>query len=417
MSMIDVIVGLMRGRSCRAGSQLALILLTVGLLAVGVAGCATTLALDRVIEAYDTTTTQSVAQQLLLNIARARHNQPMHFTGIASVAATYKVSVNAGFGGALTGNSGGLIVPVFGTSAEENPTISIAPIQGEEFTQRLLTPFQEQKLTLLLRQGYDVDSLLRLMGAEIRLETNEHSLGIEDRTVYYNRPSDREGYPVYRRVMAHLSAIQDRHALYVEPLHFQYGWTISADSVTPEAFQSVYKDFSLTYDAGKHVYRVSRRINGRVIITNYDPAVLSNEERSRLHEQAEEAPFNDILVDIRPEYPGGELPLRGRIRLRSFHEILTFIGRGIAEEPEYDVPPDPRTPSINENPPHTLEIIEARRLPPGADLSVSLKGYQYAVQPQSGYQWNRKAFSLLYQLFQMTVAAVPPSGPAITISK
>jgi hypothetical protein len=33
-----------------------------------------------------------------------------------------------------------------------------------------LTPFQEQKLTLLLRQGYDVDALLRRMGAEIRLE-------------------------------------------------------------------------------------------------------------------------------------------------------------------------------------------------------------------------------------------------------
>jgi hypothetical protein len=136
-----------------------------------------------------------------------------------------------------------------------------------------------------------------------------------------------------------------------------------------------------------------------------------------LHEPAEEAPFNDILVDIRPGYPGGELPLHGRIRLRSFHEILTFIGRGIEEEPEYDVPPDPRTPLISENPPRTLEILEARSLPPGVDLSVSLKGYQYALQPQSGYQWNRKAFSLLYQLFQMTVATVPSSGPAITISK
>ena len=145
-------------------------------------------------------------------------------------------------------------------------------------------------------------------------------------------------------------------------------------------------------------------------------AALSNEERFLLHEKAEEAPFNDILVDIRP-HPGGELPLHGRLRLRSFHEVLTFIGRGIEEEPEYDVPPDPRTPAIRQNPPRTLEIIEARRLPPGVDLSVGLEGYQYVVRPQSGYQWNRKAFSLLYQLFQMTVAAVPESGPEITISK
>jgi hypothetical protein len=417
MSIIDVVVGLMWSRSFRAGSRLTLAPLTVAMLAVAVADCASTIALDRAVVAYDTTTADSVAKQLLLNIARARHNQPMHFTGISSIAATYKFSVNAGFGGAAVGTRPELLVPVFATSAEENPTISIAPMQGEEFTQRLLTPFQAQKLTLLLRQGYDVDSLLRLMGAELRLENHKHSLGTGDGTVYYNRPSDREGYPVFRRVMAHLSSVQARHALYVEPLHFQYSWTIPADSVTPEAFQSVYKDFSLTYDAEKRVYRVSRWINGRVIVTNYDPAVLSNEERFLLHEQAEEAPFNDILVDIRPGYPGGELPLHGRVRLRSFHEILMFIGRGIEEEPEYDVSLDPRTPSSSKNPPRTLEILEVRRVPPGVDLSVSLKGYQYAVQPQSGYQWNRKAFSLLYQLFQMTVAAVPPSGPAITISK
>jgi hypothetical protein len=387
--------------------------LAVALLAASGAGCAATLALDRAVMAYDTTTAESVAKQLLLNIARAHHNLPIHFTAISSIAATYKFSVNAGFGGALTGEHGGLLVPVVGASAEENPTISIAPIQGEEFTQRLLTPFQEQKLTLLLRQGYDVDALLRLLGAEIRLV--DHATG--DVSVYYNRPADQVGYAVFRRVVAHLSTIQDRHALHAEPLNFQYGWTIPADAVTPEAFQAVYKDFSLTYDAAQQAYRVARRINGRVIITNYDPVVLSNEERFRLHEQAEEAPFNDILMDIRPGHPGGELPLHGRVRLRSFHEVLTFIGRGIAEEPEYDVPPDPRTPPMRENPPRTLEILEARRLPSGVGLSVSWQGYQYAIQPQSGYQWNRKAFSLLYQLFQMTVAAVPQPGPAITIAK
>ena len=142
----------------------------VAVLAAGTAGCASTMALDRAVIAYDTTTADSVSKQLLLNIARARHNQPMHFTAISNIAATYRFSVTAGVGPALTGDRGGLLVPIIGGSAEEHPTISIAPMQGEEFTQRLLTPFQEQKLTLLLRQGYDVDALLRLMGAELRLE-------------------------------------------------------------------------------------------------------------------------------------------------------------------------------------------------------------------------------------------------------
>jgi hypothetical protein len=388
-------------------------LLAIMLPSVGTAACASAVALDRAVVAYDTTTADSVSKQLLLNIARARHNQPMHFTAISNIAATYKFTLSAGVGPALTGDRGGLLMPIIGGSAEENPTISIAPMQGEEFTQRLLTPFQEQKLTLLLRQGYDVDALIRLMGAEVRLQP----AGSAAATVHNNRPSDADGYPAFRRVVAHLSSIQDRHALYVEPLHFQYTWSVPDDSVTPETFESTYKEFSLIHDEEAKVYRVSRRINGRVMISNYDPDTLSNEERLVLHGEAERAPFNDILIDIRPGQIGGELPLHGRLRLRSFHEILTFIARGMDEEPEYDVPPDPRTPRIQDNPVRTLEIVEARRLPRDAGLSVGFGSNQYAVRAQTGYQWNQKVFSLLYQLFQMSVSTVMPGGPAITIAK
>jgi len=215
--------------------------------------------------------------------------------------------------------------------------------------------------------------------------------------------------------MSHLSTIQDRHALYVDPLHFDHNWTVPAASVTPETFASTYKDFAVTCDAKSCV--VSKRVNGRVMITNYDPAVLSNDERIRLHAEAEEAPPNDILLDIRAGYIGGEYPMHGRLRLRSFHEVLNFIGRGMQEEPEFDVPPDPRTPAMTENPAHTLQISESGERPPGDDLFVELHGRYYSVHQEPGYQWNNKAFSLLYQLFQMSVANTEAVGPAITISK
>jgi hypothetical protein len=374
------------------------------------AGCVGNVALDRAVIDYDTATAQSVSKQLLLNVARARYNEPMHFTAISSIAATYKFTLSAGTGAAQAGPSGHVLVPLLNSSAEENPTISIAPMQGEEFTQ-LLTPFQEKKLTLLLRQGYDVDSLLRLMGAEVRLE------GSGNITIYHNRPADKSGYQVYRRVMSQLSTIQDRHALYVDPLHFDHTWKVAAASVTPETFASTYKDFAVTCETGGHDCLVSKRVNGRVMITNYDPSVLSNDERIRLHAEAEEAPPNDILLDIRAGYPGGEYPMHGRLRLRSFHEVLNFIGRGIAEEPEFDVPPDARTPLMTENPVHTLEISESSEPPPGDELSVELHGRYYSVRQETGYQWNKKAFSLLYQLFQMSVSNTEPTGPAITISK
>src|SRR5262249_29938326 len=102
---------------------------------------------------------------------------------------------------------------------------------------------------------------------------------------------------------------------------------------------------------------------------------------------------------------------------RSCDEVRSFIGRGMREEPEYDVEPDPRTPDITENPVHALDVAEYDKLPPGVDLAVPLNGHFYALRPERGYQWNRKVFSLLYQLFQMTVGAPVPGGPAISIAK
>lgn len=384
-----------------------------------VTGCASPTALDRVVLSYDTSTGDAVAKQLLVNIARARRNEPMHFTTVSSIAATYRFTLSGGFGPAQAGPRGGTLAPVFGAATEENPTISIAPMQGDDYTQRLLTPFSEQKLTLLLRQGYDVDSLLRLLGAELRLDIDIAAASSADHRyrAYQNRPSDRDGYSTYRRVMSQLSTIQDRHALNVEPLYFQRLWTVAADGVTPESFGNIYKDYTLDFDPVRKVWRVSKRVVGRVMITNYDPAVLSNDERMRLHAEAEEAPVNEILIDVRPGYVGGEIPMHGRLQLRSFHEVLNFIGRGVDEEREFDVAPDPRTPPMTENPVSALAIVESSASPPDADFVASWRGLNYSVAPDDGYAWNRKAFTLLYQLFQMSMSTSPVAGPAITIAK
>ena len=63
----------------------------------------------------------------------------------------------------------------------------------------------------------------------------------------------------------------------------------------------------------------------------------------RLHEEAQRVPLDSILVDIRPDYPGGDYPLHGSILLRSMNAIIGFVARSIEEEPEMMVLPDPRT--------------------------------------------------------------------------
>jgi hypothetical protein len=383
------------------------------LCSLAVTGCLSPITLTRAVTAYDEAVTEALSKQLLINIARAHQHQPIHFTGVSNIAATFDFRVSAGATPALTGEASRALMPIFGGSVAENPTISIVPIEGEEFTQRLLTPFQETKFMLLLRQRYDIDLLLRLMAQELRIRENGQEVA------YHNKPADRRGYEMFRRVVTHLSAIQDQHQLHAEPLVYNRTWTIPATSVTAEGFQALQKEYLVTYSQKDNSYTLRKQITGQILITNYDPHTLSPDERARLIDETEEGQLSDVSFDIRPGYVGGEYPLKGEFRLRSFNTMLTFLGQSLGDDPEYHVDQDPRTPAVQENPVYTMELLLSDGAPSGADLSIQSHGKYYAVNATGSMaRWNREAFQLLYLLFQMTVTEVPRVGvPSITIAK
>jgi hypothetical protein len=398
------------GQRVTSSTQLTLVGVVFSL---AIAGCLSPITLNRAVITYDEAITDAISKQLLINIARAHQHQPIHFTGVSNIAATFDFRVHAGATPALTGEASRALMPIFGGSVAENPTISIAPIEGEEFTKRLLTPFQETKFLHLLRQRYDIDLLLRLMAQELRV--TEHGQEV----AYRNAPADRPGYEMFRRVVTHLSAIQDENHLFAEPLIYPRTWTIPAGSVTAEGFHALQHEYQMTYNQKDNTYTLRKLIAGQIHITNYDPNTLSPEERARLIDETEEGQLSDVSFDIRPGHVGGEFPLKGVFRLRSFNTILNFLGRSLEEDPEYHVDKDPRTPPVLENPAYTMELLVSNGSPSGVDLSIQYHGKHYAVNTTGPLaRWNREAFQMLYLLFQMTVTDVPRVGvPSITIAK
>ena len=395
---------------------LRLLFLTLCLVsAFALSGCVSPIALNRAVGAYDEAITSAASKQLLTNIARAHHHQPIHFTGVSNVAATFDFRFSAGATPALGGLAGQTLMPIFGGSVAENPTISIVPIEGEEFTKRLLTPFQQGKLTLLLRQRFDIDLLLRLMAQEVRIQ------GPTPQVVYRNRPSDSSGYEVFRRVVLHLSAIQDQNQLYAEPLNLERTWVIPAGAVSAEGFQALEKEFFVLYNKQDSTYTLRKQVPGPILITNYDPETLSLEERAQLNNEAGIWNPHDVAFDIRPNLPGGEWPMKGTFRLRSFHKIINFLGHSLGEEPEYHVEKDIRTLAIkgDENPIATMELVVSDTPPLEADLSIRSHNRHYSVNTVGPLaRWNRDAFQMLYLLFQMTITDLPRTGvPSITIAK
>jgi hypothetical protein len=331
-------------------------------------GCLSPITLNRAVMTYDEAITDAISKQLLINIARAHQHHPIHFTGVSNIAATFDFRINAGATPAFTGEASRALMPIFGGSVAENPTISIVPMEGEEFTKRFLTPYQETKFLLLLRQRYDIDLLLRLMAQELRIKENGQEV------VYRNKPADRMGYEMFRHCVTHLSAIQDENQLYAEPLVYHRTWTIPANSVTAEGFQALQKEYLVTYSQKDNTYTLRKQVLGRTLITNYDPAILSPDERARLIDETEEGHLNDVYFDIRPGHVGGEFPLKGNFRLRSFNTILNFLGRSLEEDPEYHDDKDPRTPAVHENPVYTMELMLSDGAPSGADLSIQSHG-------------------------------------------
>jgi hypothetical protein len=144
----------------------ALNLLT-GAIAFAISGCLGPPVLERQVLGYDEVTRTLDEKLLLLNIARVSNQEPVHFTSTSSIAATFNWTTTLGASGEITESKGTNFLNLnIGGSASENPTFSISPISGKEFTERVATPFQDRVFEFLVFQGGRIDQAMRLMGRE-----------------------------------------------------------------------------------------------------------------------------------------------------------------------------------------------------------------------------------------------------------
>ena len=370
-------------------------------------GCLGPVSLHEAVLGYDETVSRLERQILLINIGRLREGLPPHFTVTSSIAATFDYQTNA----AILGPFSDIGVNV-GVSAAENPTLSIVPIQGKQFTERVLTPMEDAKFEFPVFQGLPIEMVLRLMADGIEVQTREGTFA----RFILNWPTHPPEYEEFRRIAMHLAWLNATRRLFVGRLSF-LETTQARLSSAPNAGdvqKALEKDWRWRPGAGDGVYALERRVTGRVAITNYDPRTLSDAERQALNTRAGENPGNFVLIDIRPSHPGGDFPLFGALKLRSLNMILGFVAADHGGSREFDVTKDSRTGDSGPNPRRALGIEVADHAPPSTLPNARYGGRYYSV---ADTRWDREAFMLLYQLFQMTVTDVSGIGVPITISK
>ena len=378
-------------------------------------GCTGPKLLHRSVLDYDETISTLERKMLLVNIARRHRSVPLHFTVTSSIAATFDVVKSAGFAGTLferaSDDSTNNLALNFGMSLSENPTLGIVPMQGNEFTERILSPLEEDKFEFLVVQGEAVDMLMRLMARGIELQNEDGTF----KRFILNRPSHMEEYKEFRKMALHLAFLNISRNLFVGKLAFSAAVSpeLSGPPSASDITEAVEKGYFVIKNEEDGSHKLYKHFTGRVVITNYDPLALTDSERDALNKLASKRPENFILVDIRPGYPGGDFPIRGGIKLRSLYGIIDFVGESIENSPEFHVEADPRTGLTTENPKNTLSILVDTQKKEEF-FHVQYKDHDYTI----GYtSWDYNAFKNLYHLFQTAVTDVSANIVPVTISK
>jgi hypothetical protein len=114
---------------------------------------------------YNEAINRTEDEQMLLSIVKGRYGETFSLLAVSGVAANVRfrstASVDFGFGPS-EGYAGNLIPFRGGLIYEENPTITYAPVKGEQYVRNLLSPIPPTFLLLAIRTGLYTSPALML---------------------------------------------------------------------------------------------------------------------------------------------------------------------------------------------------------------------------------------------------------------
>jgi hypothetical protein len=161
-----------------------------------ITGCAGRLALRYNYSGYFNQYGESANQQLLLNLARLRHDEPPYFVQLGQINSQFTFNTSAGFSpsyarithpqaasGLVQYNTG--FGGNFGAGAIESPTFQFVPLNGAAFAKVITEAISPDLFYSFYDQGFHGDALARTMVAYIKFPSGPNSY-----TIYRNQPRD-----------------------------------------------------------------------------------------------------------------------------------------------------------------------------------------------------------------------------------
>jgi hypothetical protein len=375
---------------------------------------------------YNVAVQRSAGEELLLNMVRLKYREPMLFLQIGSITSHFNYSADAAVTGTFPEGAADTHGAGLGASVSEQPTLSYTPLEGKAFANRILTETDMGTFTLLVRGGWSIDILMRMMVERIGPMRNYPSAseGGAEATPYERFIELTRLWQVCQRA-GNLRFLR----LPGEPV------TVADDVPAEEV------TLSSLIAAGEAGYSLQPRQDGRyrlqspgtaslVVAVAYPDAETADRADALLGVQPERIVRDDGTVrellrltashDYYAREPDAREPNEVPIQLRSYSDLLYYVAQGIEVPGEHvaagltKVYRDTRDRPV-ERRRFTRDLLDVRcsALPPGnASVAVPYRGRWFYIADADTA--SKDAFTLLSIIFALQ-SEEKKTGPVLTL--
>jgi len=360
--------------------------------------------------AYNEALRERFDEELLLNIVRLRYRDRPLFLQVSSVIARFSRQASMGMGasGGLDSDTPEVLGRVgLDFSYSEQPTVTFNPLQGEDFSERLLRPVDLETLALLQRSGWSIERVLRLTVQ--RMNGLDNASGASGPT-----PAKAPSYREFVDAARALKQLQDRRAVVIgtETEVVTHGVPVPADRVMPSdvlAAAEAGRRFEKTSDGAEVVLRSSsRRFVLRVAESEQGSETMQLLRRS-LGLATDRRSFDLLSAVGEVEDVLGTTGERRRVVVvtRSLLGVLFFLCHAV------EVPEDHADAGVvtvtrgegdalfdwSEVTDGLLQIHSSRGRPSGAAVAVHYRGHWFYISDDD--LSSKSTFALLAQLYAL----------------
>ncbi len=377
---------------------------------------------------YNEVVKRTTEEQLLLNIVRLRYTDTPSSLAVSAIAAQFERSQSVGLlpffaavGGDASRASFSAVLPQAQAMIADRPTISLTPLDDQDFTRKLFTPLPLDGVIYLAKTTWPISKVFRLYLENLNWVPNAQTA---------SGPTPRQAPPVsdFLRGVAALQALQDRGAIVfgLAEQEEQVGGSLPAGAVSAaDLLEATKHGLEYRPTPGGRGWRLIRKVSVPVMRLDPDeinaPEMRAFEDAFHLRPGATELKITqEALIPFRSALPrDGATSLD--LETRSLLQALYYVSHGV------DVPPEHRARGLatvtrdaagreydwHEIMRDLFHVKSSAERPTTAHVAVRYKGQWFYVDEAD--QDTKSTFSLLVELSRLELAGKTGPGPQLTL--